>query len=325
MAEAGRPAETGPPLASVARGVAYGLGAAFAWAIYNVGVKIGRNDGFSSADLALLRYLVPAILLAPVMMVRWRRGGGRIGLARAAALTVAVGPPFAFLINTGYGLAPLAHAVVISPGVTMLVANLLSVVIDRRPMPLNRQVGIAVLVLGLLFIALDQGTQVEGEPMRWLGDLCFIGSGSLWGIFTYMIGRWRLDAVETTATAAICATIVFVPTYLVFFTPADQPVIHWLEQIAYQGVLGGCLAIVAYALSIGALGAELAGLFPALVPPLAVLLAIPLTATWPNATQWTGIALATLGLVLSLDLARRALRAARAGREGKKDEVKAEN
>lgn len=47
-------------------------------------------------------------------------------------------PPFALFINAGYGIAPLAHAVVISPGVDMLVANLLSMVVDRRPMPANR-------------------------------------------------------------------------------------------------------------------------------------------------------------------------------------------
>lgn len=296
------------PLARLLKGVAFGLAAALAWAIYNVGVKIGRTDGFSSADLVLLRYVVPAILLAPALRVRRRAGKSCMTWPRAVALTSAIGPPFAFLINTGYGLAPLAHAVVISPGVTMLTANALSVAIDRTPMPRNRRFGIALLVAGLICIALDQSDADNKGAMRWLGDLCFVGSGFLWGVFTYLVGRWRLDAVEATATVAICGSLAFIPVYAVFFPPATFPVPLWLEQIVYQGVLGGCLAIVAYALAIAALGAGLAGLFPALVPPLAVLLAIPLTETWPSSMQWSGILLASLGLVASLDIARRLFR-----------------
>ena len=120
---------------SVAAGVAAGVTAALAWAIYNVGVAIGRTHGFTSADLALLRYAVPAVLLLPLLVRRRRRASRRLDWVRAFWLTVSIGPPFAFLINTGYGIAPLAHAVVISPGMTMLTANALAIVLDGRPLP----------------------------------------------------------------------------------------------------------------------------------------------------------------------------------------------
>jgi drug/metabolite transporter (DMT)-like permease len=43
-------------------------------------------------------------------------------------------------------------------------------------------------------------------------------------------------------------------------------------------------------------------LFAALVPSSAVLLAIPLTAQWPDPLQWAGVVLASVGLIVSLDL-----------------------
>lgn len=287
------------------KGIGFGLAAAFGWAIYNVGVEIGRAEGFTSADLTLLRYIVPAIVLLPLLILRRRAVAARLGFAKAAALTVAIGPGFAFLFNTGYGIAPLAHAVVISPGVTMITANVLSVVIDRRPLPLHRQVGILILIAGLAAIAIDQPPPKDPSTAAWIGDLCFVGTGFLWGLFTYLLGRWRLDPIDTTAAIGLMASIVFVPIYLIWFVPADLPLSDWALQVIYQGLLGGCLAIILFAAAIATIGPGLGGLFPALVPPLAVLLAVPLAGSVPSPAQWLGITLATLGLLTSLDLVRR--------------------
>ena len=79
----------------------------------------------------------------------------------------------------------------------------------------------------------------------------------------------------------------------------------------YQGLLGGSFAIVVFASAVSVLGPGLAALFPALVPPLAALVSIPLIGTWPNTTQWVGVVLATLGLLVSLDTSRWLLKAFR--------------
>lgn len=296
-----------PPAAGRRRlleGIALGLAAACAWAFYNVGTDIGRSDGFSSADLAMLRYGVTALLLAPFLIAARSTWHRTLTPWRIILLTVVIGPAFALLINTGYGIAPLAHAVVISPGTTMLTTNLLSWLVDGRPMPAQRQIGMSMLCLGLVAIAADQSLTKDTSVPVWLGDLCFVGSGSLWGVFTWLIGRWKLPAVETTGAVSILTAIAFLPVYLIGFGITRQPLQLWLEQAAYQGALGGCIAIVAFAACVARLGAGRAALFPALVPPFAVLLAVPLSSQWPNGLQWLGILLATFGLVVSLDIIR---------------------
>ena len=292
----------------LSEGIALGLAASLAWGFYNVGTDIGRADGFSSADLAMLRYGVAALMLTPFLLIGSGRWRGVLSPARVFLLTATIGPPFALLINTGYGIAPLAHAVVISPGTTMLTANLLHRLVDGHSMPRHRKIGMAMLCLGLVAIAADQpASKQDGLPV-WLGDLCFVGSGFLWGVFTWLAGRWRLPAVETTAAVSLLSAVIFLPVYLMGFGIPQRPLALWLEQAVYQGVLGGCLAIVAFAACVSRLGAGPAALFPALVPPLAVLIAIPLDGQWPSLLQWLGISLGAAGLVISLDAARALLR-----------------
>lgn len=147
-----------------AQGIALGFAATLFWAFYNVGTAIGRADGFSIADLAMLRFGIEAVLLAPPLLLRggWR---GALPPRRILALTVIIGPPFAFLFNTGYGIAPLAHAVVISPGISMLTANALSAFVDGRAVPWQRRIGIVLLVVGLIAIAVEQPeTPSSGTP-----------------------------------------------------------------------------------------------------------------------------------------------------------------
>lgn len=310
---------SGPGGGRLLSGIAFGLFAALAWGFYNVGTDIGRADGFSSADLAVLRYGVAALLLAPFLLVgngRWR---ATLTPGRIAFLTATIGPPFALIINTGYGIAPLAHAVVISPGVTMLTANLLSRFVDGQPVPVNRRIGIVLLCLGLVAIAADQpASKQEGIPV-WVGDLFFVGSGTLWGIFAWLTGRWKLPAVETTAAVSVSSALLFTPVYLTLFTVPALPLSLWLEQSVYQGLLGGCLAIVAFAAAIARLGPGPAALYPAMVPPLAVLIAIPLDGQWPSGLQWLGIGLAVSGLVISLEAIRTLLRKDAGSRARAKD------
>lgn len=284
------------------QGVALGFLAALSWGIYNVGAEIGQASGFRPADLTLLRYGGAALLMAPLLLVARHR---LPPLRRVAVLALLVGPLFALAFNEGFQRAPLSHAVVIGPGMSMLVANLLERWAGGRRLGWNRRIGIAVLIAGLVIIASDAPEPRASGGSVLLGDLCFVTSGSLWGIYVFVMGRWRLPAVETTAAIAALAGGAYLPVYLwLWGWPSMAPGL-WVQQFFYQGVVGGCLAFVIFAAAVLRLGAGRAALFSALVPSTAVLLAIPLTGQWPNAVQWAGVAVTTLGLVVSLDLRRR--------------------
>lgn len=280
-----------------ALGIALGLTATTGWAYYNVGTELARAEGFRAWDLTALRFGVAALVLLPWFL--WR--GWRLPQWRLIGLTLVAGPVFSLIFNTGFQLAPLSHAVVIGPGVSLLVALLLVRLVDGQRMNLPRIIGLALLLAGLMAVAADRADETKSSG-AWsiVGDLCFVASGTLWGVFSWLLGRWRLPPVEVMAGITLYSALVFVPVWLMVWGMPDLPVEAWAHQIVVQGLAGGSVAPVAYAAAVAILGTGRGAIYNAILPPAAVLMAMPITGLVPNALQWVGVALASGGLILSM-------------------------
>ena len=282
-----------------AAGIALGLAAVAGWAWYNVGTELARGEGFRPADLTALRFGVAALVLLPVFL--WR--GWRLPQRRLILLALLVGPAFALVFNTGFQLVPLSHAVVIGPGASVLSALALVRWVDGRRIPPLRVLGLALLLGGLLAIAADRDDTAKASGwLAVLGDLCFVLAGSLWGVYSWLLGRWKLPPVQVTAGLALYSALAFVPVWVLVWGVPDLPAAAWAHQIVTQGLIAGSGAPIAYTAAVAILGTGRASVFNAMVPPAAVLVALPVTGLWPNSLQWAGVALATLGLILSMAL-----------------------
>ena len=283
----------------LAAGICLGLLAVTGWGLFNVGTEIAQAQGFRPQDLTLLRYGVAALVLLPWFL--WR--GLRLDQRRLILMALLVGPAFSMSFNLGFRLAPLAHAVVIGPGTSVMVALLLVRLVDRQRISALRMVGLALLLAGLIVIGADRGGTAKASGL-WAvaGDLCFVVSGALWGVFSWLLGRWRMPPVETTGGVALYAGLMFLPIYLLVWGLPDAPHLPWLQQAMVQGVIGGSGAPAAFAAAVVLLGTGRASIFNALVPPSAVLMAIPVAGLQPNGLQWLGVALATIGLITSMTL-----------------------
>ncbi|MFN3292618.1 MAG: DMT family transporter [Gemmobacter sp.] len=283
-------------------GVALGLLATTGWAYFNIGTELARAEGFRPWDLTALRFGVAAVLLLPFFL--WR--GWRLAQRRVLLLALMVGPSFSLLFNIGFQLAPLSHAVVVGPGGTVLVALGLVHAVDGQRLSPLRVAGLMLLLAGLLAIGADRADETKASGWQAvLGDLCFVASGSLWGSYSWLLGRWRLPAVEVTSCITLYSALAFVPVWWLVWGVPDLPAEAWVHQVMAQGIVGGCLAPVTYAAAVAILGAGRGAVYNALLPPAAVLMAMPLTGLVPNALQWAGVALASAGLILSMALPAR--------------------
>jgi drug/metabolite transporter (DMT)-like permease len=283
-------------------GIGCGVLMAVFGGIYTVYARYGVLHGLTPYDLTAMRYGVTALVLAPVFArMGWVSLGG-VGWGRAALLTACGGPTFSLLLFGGLSLAPLAHGGVITPASITVLGMLLAMLVFKERLDRNRWIGIVLVVAGLVVLGGDGIFNSAGWETL-VGDIMFVGAGVAWALFGTLLRRWRVNPLRASAAIALLSAAWFIPLYLIF---ADLG--GWQRagpgqialQLIIQGLIAGAANLLLFTKTVELLGASRAALFASMVPGLAVLTAIPVLSEIPNALQWTGLIVISLGLALSL-------------------------
>ena len=281
-------------------GTGFGLIAAVAWSAYTVASRAAVDDGFSAWDLTAIRFLVAGLVLLPVVLRRGVADLAGVGWGRGAVLALGAGPVFSGLYTYGLGMTPYAHGPVISPSVVTIGALGLAALILGERIGLWRGLGTATVLVGLVIVAGGDFLAPEGPEFS-AYDMLFVGSGLLWATYTVLLRRWRIDPMAGAAAVALLSAITLTPAYLatadlgrLFADPGAL-----LFHAAMQGLVAAVLAVIAFSKAVELLGAGRAGLFPSLVPVLAVVLGMPLLNEIPTLVQGAGVAVATVGLAFA--------------------------
>jgi len=288
-----------------ATGIAAGLLAALIWSTFMLFAKSGAMLGLRPQDFAALRFGTATLVMLPWLLRHDPLRLAGIGWRRAGVLTLLAGPLFILLATGGYAHAPLAHGAVIQPS-TIALASMAAamVLLKERPGP-AKLAGTALIVAGLIVIA--SHADAMGGGMVWIGDLMFVAAGLGWTGFTILIKRWELGPLAVTAAVSTLSALLVIPAMLIggdFGRIAALPPATLLAQVAVQGLAAGVIAVIAYGVAVRRLGASRAGLFPAIVPALTLVLASLSSGTAPHFFEIAGAALATLGLIVAVAMNR---------------------
>ena len=133
-------------------GIGFGALAALFWAAGFVAARHGIDAGFSPADLTVHRMAWSGLAFLPLVL---RDGIGDlngIGWARGIVLTFLGGPGLALISYSGFVLVPLGHGGVIQPSCAALCGLLLATVLLKERLPMQRALGAATIVAGLVVI-----------------------------------------------------------------------------------------------------------------------------------------------------------------------------
>jgi drug/metabolite transporter (DMT)-like permease len=249
-------------------------------------------------DLAALRFGVAGILMLPVI---WRRGLAldRLGWPGLLAVILGGGAPFALLVGAGLVYAPVSHASALTQGMVPLAVGLLAWIVLKERLTAANLLGFALIVAGALVIA---GITLAALASREsIGHAFFVGAAILWAGYTVALRKARLDGLHAPAIAAVASLVLYVPVYLVF--RGERLLAASVEDLViqgfYQGVLTAVVSLVLYSLGVARLGATSAGAFVAFGPVVAALLAIVVLGERPRLSDWIGIAVITLGVLLA--------------------------
>ena len=271
-------------------------------AVYTASARYGVLHGLTPYDLTAIRYGVAAMLFIPVTARMGFARMGTLGWRRALILAAVAGPAFSLLLFTGLRFAPLAHGAVITPATIALTGLIMAALLFRDHPDRNRWIGIGLIVAGLAALGGDGLLHGSGWQMV-AGDLMFVAAGIAWASFGTLLRQWRAHPVNASAAIATLSAFAFIPLYLAFADLGGwerASVSHLILQVLIQGVLAGAVSLFLFAKTVQLLGPAIAALFGALVPALSVLTAIPILGEFPNALQWVGLVVISLGLALSL-------------------------
>ena len=267
------------------------------WAFWIVGTRYAVTNNLPPAAVGLLRFGVPAVLLAPIW---WRMGLFPKGLTVPKALGLfGSGAPFFLIVALGMQFAPAAEIGPLLPGTMPLFVALIGWLAFGERLARMRVLGFVLVLIGVLCIG-GSGLLLAGSG-TWRGHLLLLSGACFWGIYTHAYRRSGLSALQAAAFIGLWSFLILIP-----FGAAD--LVRALGsglggaivlQALLQGFLSGLVGIVLYGIAVDRLGASRAAAVSPLSIVLAALIAIPALGEKPDSAALIGIGLATLGVVLA--------------------------
>ena len=275
------------------------------WAAYPVATRAGVTGAFAPHELVTLRFGVGALLFLPYLLLHARRIG-RAAWLQGVPLTLCQGAGMGALVICGLQFAPAHHAAALGPGANPAWVALLGfLVLAKRPS--RRMVAGGLLCLcGVLVLT---AWSASGPDLAVLaGDGMFLLASALGALYVLQLRSWGVSAVLGAAIVSLYSAAVVVPWYL---WTAAEPLwrgapLELAWQVLWQGVLIGCVGLVALNQAIARLGAERSSSLVALVPVLAALLALVFLGEVPSAAEMAAFVAISAGVSIGAAPRRRA-------------------
>jgi drug/metabolite transporter (DMT)-like permease len=212
-----------------------------------------------------------------------------------AVMTLAAGVPYLFLCNLGFASAPAAHGI-LTPSTMPLWVGIGAYFILKEKITNIRLLGYLFILSGAIFkIGFAEGGFSSV-------DLFFLGASLCYGVYTILTKiHSNLPPIALVAFVSSGNMILLAIPYTIYqiINPHELPLVITIQQIIYQGIFTGIIALIAYNKAIQLIGAARTSSFAALAPVMVTLLAVPLLGETPTQNDWIFVALMTIGVFLA--------------------------
>lgn len=258
-----------PEKSRKAIGIAASLSVVLIWATWLVSTRYATATALRPLDLSLLRYGVPALILAPVWL---KTGLLPKGVSKLAILVMILGSggPFFQLVAVGMKFTPASAAGVLLPGLMPLSVALIGVIFLRERPDAARWFGMAAILAGGLMLLIESLT--ENNQVGWQGFVVLPFCGVLWAIYTHVFRNSGLTAIQGAALICIWSTIFNMALIPFVGTHYSQVTLEQLvPQVIAQGLLSGLGTTLLYGTGIAILGGTQAAAYTAITPVAAAI------------------------------------------------------
>jgi len=265
------------------------------WASYPVATRAGVTGSFAPHELMLLRFGIGALLFLPYLALQFR-AIRRDAWLRGVPLTLFQGAGMAALVICGLQFAPANHAAALGPGVAPAWVALLGFLVFSRRPSARMIVGAASCAIGVATLAAWSASVPSSSVLA--GDAMFLAASALGALYVLQLRKWGIGALQGAAIVTIYSALIVVPWCLGSasgtlwqVTPAEL-----LWQVLWQGVLIGCIALVALNHAIARLGPERSIALVALVPALSAVLGLLFLGEVPSNAEIAAILAISAGV-----------------------------
>jgi len=265
------------------------------WACYPVATRAAVTGSFGAEELVTLRFGIGALLFLPYLLLQFR-AIRRDAWLRGVPLTLFQGAGMGALVICGLQFAPVNHQAALGPGVNSAWLALLGfLVFARRPSP-RVVVGATLCAMGVC--ALTCWGAARHDPTVLLGDAMFLGASALGALYVLQLRNWGVSAMQAAAIVTVYSALIVVPWHLYSSAAPLWRVapLELLWQTLWQGVLIGCVALIALNHAVKRLGAERSSAMIALVPVLSAILALVFLGEVPSPAEIAAIVAISAGV-----------------------------
>ena len=269
----------------------------FVWVGFHLVSRSSTAQAMTAWDVAALRFAGAFLTVLPIAL--WR-GLPRIAPPRALAVLAFAGFGFPLGAFAGYQLAPAAHgATVMAAGLPVGTA-LLGLAFGLARVDGRRVLSLCVVVAGsLLLAAATAGGAWEGA---WKGDLLFLCAVLSWSVYTVLVQRWRLPALDAMLAIGLAAAPLYLPVWWLFLpsTIGQAAPAAMAFQAVFQGAFAAVLAGLLYTTAVTLIGPGPTTMVGAVVPALSALAAWPLLGEALPPLGLLAVLLVSAGMVLGV-------------------------
>ena len=269
------------------------------WAAYPVATRAAVTGSFTPQELVTLRFGIAALLFTPYLVLHWRSVGRAVWL-RGVPLTLFQGAGMGALVICGLQLAPATHQAALGPGVSPAWVALLGFLLLARRPSARAIVGGALCAGGVLTVTAWSAAAPSGATLA--GDTMFLAASALGALYVLQLRNWGIGVMQGAAIVSLYSALVVVPWHL-WSAPdaplARVPAAELLWQVLWQGVLIGCVSLVALNQAISRLGSERSSAFVALVPVLTAILARVFLGETPSSVEIAAFVVISAGVSIA--------------------------
>lgn len=239
------------------------------WAGWILATRHTADTALGTIDLGLIRYGVPALVLAPV----WLKTGllpRNLPIQLLALMVAGSGAVFFQVAAFAIHSVPASSVGILLGGSMPLATALIGITVFGERPDRVRVIGFTAIVAG---VAILLARSIAGSASTgWAGYALLPAAAMLWATYTHAFRRSGLNPLQGSALIAVWSFLIHLALAAVFgSTLVSVPVTEIALQMTSQGILSGLVAMIAYGFAVKSLGGTQAAAFTALTPVLAMI------------------------------------------------------